>query len=830
MALTFGVLCTIFLKCTGEKVFQKNVIPAFVLAIDPDDQYWQGDRKSQISKLVSCERDFSIPAEHDTSSGAVASIRKSGSNVVIAARTKTTISIAHAVRERVLPLLDPDKARKFIFALKAAIRMDPVLTLARTKTFIKYFDCEPAEFLAKQHLNLSMVISAALLYCLAVGHNDEGKWFISYISDEANWSNLPETFLILDEVDGEFTVVDNVDSLQGYSGYTNRLCKANQEVRLCLPQHPIYDFDKLFVNSDICVMHSSNKVLVRHEDSIPNSDVGTFSKIGLHTLLTAIGGIGKTMKLKSLLFDCIRNYKKYNRIPFLVTLRSFSKEMPDLFTCIFEQVHPLWPELDSTAFHSILKSGRALLLLDGVDEISNENFNSFPDALRSFMHTYPNNQVVMSSRPIGNTFVSFQMFKPVKLMNFTIDQIIKLIDNVKDTLIFSNLVESFKKSVREELYPAYPHLVSNPLMLTILIPIYNEYGAVPLMTSTFFSTAFDVMISKHDFNKDGYKRALKTGLTSETFKQYLCELCASSYFDERFVFTQDQIHLLYECLECRNSEKTKTTAKAFVDDLCNSLCLMYQEGLNYHFIHRSFQEYFCALFVASQLEDDMEELIPFFDSSINRIMADSTFSMLESIAPARTKKAIKLPVLQEALTTSSLACVQKRGKKAGYWSYLLSQYPYISYVEGPQFGKEDEYFTYPKSAILFYLLSRDGIVHCDLDGDEVPHYDTFEEKIWYEVGYKRIGPFDCDDRSPIYHFRNEGIECEPCSYIMELDVRHIVENAHLYPDLIEYMESRSCPFMKEYLSAVKIYESLKKPSGSNIGKMLTGWKRKQQAV
>lgn len=377
--------------------------------------------------------------------------------------------------------------------------MDKVLPLARTRTFIKYFGCDPATFLALQHLSLTRVISAALLYCLIVGHNEEGKVLVSYFNDETNWANLPESFLMLDEVDGDFTVVDAVDSLHGFAAYVERLTKANKEVRLCLPQHPTFDFDKLFVCNDICVMNGASQVAMKRNDIIPNPNVQTFLKIAPYTILTAIGGIGKTMMLKSLLFDCVRKVRQYRRAPFLINLRGFSKNNADLFTFIFEQVHEFWPELDHATFHSILKSGRALLLLDGLDEITNENYQVFPEALRNFLRTYPNNQVIMSSRPIGNDFCTFPMFKTVKLMNFTLKQILKLIDNVQETLIFLCLRETFKKCVEEELFPTYPHLVTNPLMLTVLIPIYNEYGKVPLKASVFFSTAFDVMVSKHDF-------------------------------------------------------------------------------------------------------------------------------------------------------------------------------------------------------------------------------------------------------------------------------------------------------------------------------------------
>lgn len=61
--------------------------------------------------------------------------------------------------------------------------------------------------------------------------------------------------------------------------------------------------------------------------------------------------------------------------------------------------------------------------------------------------------------------------------------------------------------------------------------------------------------------------------------------------------TADEFADYYKKLNVREiANDKKTTANDFLEDLCANLCLMYFEGNTYHFMHRSFQEYFCALF------------------------------------------------------------------------------------------------------------------------------------------------------------------------------------------------------------------------------------------
>ena len=85
----------------------------------------------------------------------------------------------------------------------------------------------------------------------------------------------------------------------------------------------------------------------------------------------------------------------------------------------------------------------------------------------------------------------------------------------------------------------------------------------------------------------------------------------------------------------------------FLDDLKDNLCIMYKEGEKYYFIHRSFQEYFAAVYFAYDYDDNLGQVGKFFDESGHRSRSDRTFDMLYDMIPEKVERFIFLPFLTE---------------------------------------------------------------------------------------------------------------------------------------------------------------------------------------
>lgn len=60
---------------------------------------------------------------------------------------------------------------------------------------------------------------------------------------------------------------------------------------------------------------------------------------------------------------------------------------------------------------------------------------------------------------------------------------------------------------------------------------------------------------------------------------------------------------------------------------------MYYESNRYHFTHRSFQEYFCALYFSKQKDKTLKAIGDFFENKRQRNFGDKTFHMLYDMIP-----------------------------------------------------------------------------------------------------------------------------------------------------------------------------------------------------
>ena len=156
---------------------------------------------------------------------------------------------------------------------------------------------------------------------------------------------------------------------------------------------------------------------------------------------------------------------------------------------------------------------------------------------------------------------------------------------------------------------------------------FEQYAEVPSKMHLFYREAFAALSVKHDASKGAYKRTLKTGLTADKFADYFAELCSRSYHDERFKMIEDEFAKYYNALKERDKlNDTTTIADDYLCDLCSNMCRMYFESGKYHFTHRSFQEYFCALYFSKQKDKNHESIGDFFENRHSRMYGDKTFN------------------------------------------------------------------------------------------------------------------------------------------------------------------------------------------------------------
>lgn len=160
--------------------------------------------------------------------------------------------------------------------------------------------------------------------------------------------------------------------------------------------------------------------------------------------------------------------------------------------------------------NSSLRSGEALLLIDGLDEISDEgNRVSFVNQLRTFLAIYPNVNIVVTSREAGFRVVGGALSehcKHYKVADFEDEDIKRLTlawhkEVVGDSAEVQLEAEALVKTIIDS--DRVRELAKNPLLLTTLLLVKRWVGQLPTRRSVLYGKAIEVLLMT--WNVEGYE-------------------------------------------------------------------------------------------------------------------------------------------------------------------------------------------------------------------------------------------------------------------------------------------------------------------------------------
>ena len=174
---------------------------------------------------------------------------------------------------------------------------------------------------------------------------------------------------------------------------------------------------------------------------------------------------------------------------------------------------------------------------------------------------------------------------------------------------------------------------------------YDNYAEIPEKLHLFYSNAFETLYYKHDATKGGYKRELKSKLAFDSFKKVFACFCFITYYQGKFEFSFDDLSSTLKKVKLNN---ITLDIESIIYDLVNSICVLYKDGINYRFAHRSFQEYFTAIFLKELPDNNMSQMsIELIKKDPYRATHDGTFDMLFDMSEERVEQNIFLPILNE---------------------------------------------------------------------------------------------------------------------------------------------------------------------------------------
>jgi len=513
------------------------------------------------------------------------------------------------------------------------------------------------------------------------------------------------------------------------------------------------------------------------------------------TIIKGTGGIGKSMMMRHLLLSSIEEYPMTDKLPILIPLKNYRSDC-DLKTFIYQTVKAADNSILPNQVYDLLETGNCIILLDGLDEVLSSLREKFESELEQLTMQYPENTYIISSRPTSK-FLSYGRFTVMQINEFSKEQSLKLIDKLE----FHNTEtkKKFRKELDNHLFFSHKQFASNPLLLTIMLMTYSSFGDIPGKMHIFYSKAYETMARLHDASKGAYKRPLHSKLSPEDFADYFAEFCARTYRDEVLEFTVQSFCKYMDKVIQHKRVVPGCPTRAFLRDLTDNLCIMYEEGEKYYFIHRSFQEYFSAVFFSNQMDDKLPKIAEQFKELRHKSYHDKTFDMLYDMIPHKIDRFIFTPYLK--------ALWEKCDGADGYWTFLCSMYPTIySYS-----GESDEWYENTPEDYFYDFVVNENLIRYngqldDLDWPDSTRYfkRDFARIPCYEEtahGIRESTKIVDINSSEFNEFAdNMGDYYDPdwSGTIWEIVPGYIMQNKSRFKELIAFMEDDEFPLKKEY--------------------------------
>ncbi|NEP27020.1 HEAT repeat domain-containing protein [Moorena sp. SIO3I6] len=378
-------------------------------------------------------------------------------------------------------------------------------------------------------------------------------------------------------------------------------------------------------------------------------------------------------------------------------------------------------------FEHWLSDGRALILLDGLDEVADEaKRNDVVRRIENFLGQFDRNRAIITSRPAGyrRDFFRTEEFPHYQIEPFDDSKISAFIDNwYKSRFQDQGEAQRRKDSLRNALdnNDRIKLLARNPLLLTIIALIHRYQAVLPKERYKLYDKAVETLLTSWDANKE---------LSSDKWLSYLSldDLRRLMEWLAYWIHTQgdaedndsgtliDKDELIKQLAEQIKTlkqvdlYKAKQEAKRFVELIQKRTGLLNEQGQDcYGFVHKTFQEYLCAQEINYKAENEYD-----FEIVLNQIR--------EHLHDSHWREVLLLLIAQQKPKNAAKAIRAVLNNKSNYEQWLHRDLLFAGHC----LAEDPKNLRSTDSGLVEEILER-------LVELEVSSYDRVGEKICEQV-------------------------------------------------------------------------------------------------
>ncbi|MBH8552997.1 NACHT domain-containing NTPase [Nostocaceae cyanobacterium CENA357] len=225
-----------------------------------------------------------------------------------------------------------------------------------------------------------------------------------------------------------------------------------------------------------------------------------------HLMVLGKPGSGKTAFLKSIAINCNQEIFQPNYLPIFISLKNFAEEIRCLNQInLSNYLYEYWINfgISEQELINIFAHGRALILLDGLDEVPGKYSKKIIHEIQRFTDRFYKNQIIITSR-IASQAYHVQGFTEVEIADFTKPEIARFAEKwflvvAKNSPVQAkNLANKLMKNL--ELTENLPilELAGTPIFLNLICLFFKSLKDFPSNHCELYKQALDLLLVRWD--------------------------------------------------------------------------------------------------------------------------------------------------------------------------------------------------------------------------------------------------------------------------------------------------------------------------------------------